>query len=261
MNEKRSTRAAAYCAVCDVGQKCYEGDPGCRVSRRAVQERITERYAEPGILEMSRQAAYVEHYGYRIWDRGYETLQFARRMGYEHLGIAFCVTVRDEAQMYHRYLESQGFRVTSVMCKTGSIPKEELLHLEDEAKVRPGGFEAMCNPVAQAKVLGDAGVQLTILMGLCVGHDTVLIQHSRTPVTILVAKDRAFDHKPIEAIRLRDRGEIPPEPPAGRTPDQIAAHTAERDGVGDQADEDVTAEQERPSQGHDAPGAGGEDRP
>ncbi|GAB4245268.1 MAG: hypothetical protein Kow00129_05150 [Thermoleophilia bacterium] len=220
----------AYCAVCDLGQKCYEGDPGCRVSRRSLQEEVTSRYLSPEVLEMSRQSAYVEHLGYRIWDRAYETVQFARRMGYKHLGIAFCVTVRAEAEMYHRYLESQGFRVTSVMCKTGSIPKEELLGLEDSAKVRPGGFEAMCNPVAQAGVLDGAGVELAVVMGLCVGHDTVFIQHCRAPVTVLVAKDRAFDHKPIEAIRRRAAGDLPPEPPPRRTPEQIAAHVAERDG-------------------------------
>jgi len=220
-----------YCAVCDLGQRCYEGDPDCRVSRRALREEVRERYAEPGLKEMSRQAAFVEHYGYRIWDRAYETVAFAKRMGYEHLGLAFCVTVRDEAEMYHRYLEEQGFRVTSVMCKTGSIAKEELLGLSDEDKVRPGGFEPMCNPVAQARLFNEAEVDLAILMALCVGHDTVMIQHLEVPVTVLIAKDRAFDHKPIEAIRLRAAGKIPHEPPAERTPEQVAAHVAERDGT------------------------------
>ena len=39
-------------------------------------------------------------------------------------------------------LESHGFEVVSVACKTGSIPKEEL-GIAEHQKVRPGQFEAL----------------------------------------------------------------------------------------------------------------------
>jgi len=74
--------------------------------------------------------------------------------------------------MLQEILESTGFVVYSVCCKVGSIPKEEV-GLADAEKVRPGRFEALCNPVAQARLLNEAGTGLNIVVGLCVGHDSL----------------------------------------------------------------------------------------
>jgi len=48
------------------------------------------------------------------------------------------------------------FEVASVCCKVGGVPKE-FLGLKDSEKVRVGTNETMCNPIAQAKVLNEAG--------------------------------------------------------------------------------------------------------
>ena len=45
------------------------------------------------------------------------------------------------------------------------------------------------------------GVQLIVQLGLCLGHDLILQEAARVPVTTLVVKDRALDHHPIEALR------------------------------------------------------------
>jgi uncharacterized metal-binding protein len=85
------------------------------------------------------------------------------------------------------------------MCKTGCRPKEEL-GLRDDEKVRPGQLEAMCNPVVQALLLNKEQTDLNILLGLCVGHDTIFIKHSKAPITVLAVKDRATGHNPLAAI-------------------------------------------------------------
>ena len=126
-------------------------------------------------------------------------MEFARRLGVQTLGVAFCVGLREEARLLSRVLTANGFDVASVACKTGSIPKEEL-GLTDDQKVRPGTFEAMCNPIAQARVLNATGNGLNVLFGLCVGHDSLFIKHSEAPVTCLVAKDRVLAHNPIGAL-------------------------------------------------------------
>jgi uncharacterized metal-binding protein len=72
--------------------------------------------------------------------------------------------------------------------------------LEDHEKVHPGEFEALCNPVAQAALLEKSGTQLNVLIGLCVGHDSLFFMHSRAPVTVLVAKDRVLGHNPVAAL-------------------------------------------------------------
>jgi len=58
----------------------------------------------------------------------------------------------------------------------------------------------MCNPAGQAKLLNDAGTQLNIICGLCVGHDAVFSMESKAPVTTLIAKDRVLAHNPVGAI-------------------------------------------------------------
>jgi len=68
--------------------------------------------------------------------------------------------------------------------------------LLDNEKAKPGTFEPICNPVAQAKILEEAGTEFNILLGLCVGHDTLFTKYSKTPVTTLVAKDRITCHNP-----------------------------------------------------------------
>ena len=116
-------------------------------------------------------------------------MSLARRLGIQRLGIASCIGLIREARLLHEILESNGFEALSVCCKVGSIPKEEI-GLSDKEKIRPGGFEALCNPIGQAKLLNEAGTGLNVLVGLCVGHDSLFFRHSEAPVTVLVAKDR-----------------------------------------------------------------------
>jgi len=58
----------------------------------------------------------------------------------------------------------------------------------------------MCNPIAQAQLLNKAGTQLNIVLGLCVGHDSMFYKYSDAMVTTLVAKDRVTGHSPAAAI-------------------------------------------------------------
>ena len=88
------------------------------------------------------------------------------------------------------------------MCKTGRTPKE-FLEIKEEQKVSPGGFEAMCSPITQAKVLNAAKTEFNILLGLCVGHDSLMMRFSDALCTVLVAKDRVTGHNPLAAIQLQ----------------------------------------------------------
>jgi uncharacterized metal-binding protein len=83
------------------------------------------------------------------------------------------------------------------------VPKERL-GLRDEDKIRPGTYEAMCNPLSQAELLNDAGCELNIVLGLCVGHDSLFFKHSKGLATTLVAKDRVLAHNPVGALHLAD---------------------------------------------------------
>jgi uncharacterized metal-binding protein len=133
------------------------------------------------------------------WTRVEDTMEFARRMNFVRLGIACCVGLAEEGKVLTDILESNGFEVTFVFCKTGGVPKEEL-KLKESEKVRPGTFEPICNPVAQALIMNKAKTELNLIVGLCVGHDSTFIKYSKAPVTVLVAKDRVLCHNPAGAL-------------------------------------------------------------
>jgi uncharacterized metal-binding protein len=58
----------------------------------------------------------------------------------------------------------------------------------------------MCNPVLQALVLNEAETDFNILLGLCVGHDSLFFKHAEAPVTVLAVKDRLTGHNPLAAV-------------------------------------------------------------
>ena len=62
----------------------------------------------------------------------------------------------------------------------------------------------MCTPVGQARALARAGTELNLLLGLCVGHDSLFMKHSVAPVTVLAVKDRVLGHNPLAAVYPAD---------------------------------------------------------
>lgn len=90
-----------------------------------------------------------------------------------------------------------------MICKTGSIPKDRA-GVPADYRVRPGPYEVMCNPIAQAELLNKEGTQFNICLGLCVGHDSLFYKYSKALVTTLVAKDRATGNNPAAAIYCAD---------------------------------------------------------
>jgi uncharacterized metal-binding protein len=149
-------------------------------------------------------------------------------MGFRKVGIAMCISFVDLARVFSAILESHALEVVSVACKNGGIPKEDI-GLKDEEKIRPGTFEAMCNPISQAELLNRAGCELNVIMGLCVGHDSLFTKHSIGLVTTLVTKDRVLAHNPVGALHLADTyfsrvwgpdrlAKLPTKPKEGRKP-------------------------------------------
>ena len=198
----------AYCPpsvrACRHGESETRGPGFCpsKVDEEGI-ERAWERYEDPEVRRVAYASALVESEGYCRWTRVEEICAFAREMGFTRIGIATCISMVDLARTLSGILESHGFEVASAACKNGGVPKERL-GLRDEDKIRPGTYEAMCNPLAQAELLNDAGCELNIVLGLCVGHDSLFFKHSKGLATTLVAKDRVLAHNPVGALQLAD---------------------------------------------------------
>lgn len=148
------------------------------------------------LMEVSEELLPSKH---GAWNRLEETIEFARALGITVIGISFCVGLRNEARTLARVLEANGFQVRSVCCKSGAVPKERL-GIEDSQKVRPGQPEMICNPLAQAELLNREEVQLALILGQCVGHDSTTIAHLKAPAVCLVAKDRVLAHNTVAAL-------------------------------------------------------------
>lgn len=57
--------------------------------------------------------------------------------------------------------------------------------------------KVMCNPIMQAKLLNKAKVDLNVVVGLCVGHDSLFYKYAKGITTTLVTKDRVLAHNPV----------------------------------------------------------------
>ena len=104
--------------------------------------------------------------------------------------------------MVTEIFENNGFEVVSVCCKVGAIPKESIGIKKEEKISGPEWHESMCNPIAQAEILNSEKVDFVVLMGLCVGHDTLFIKYCKMPMTVLAVKDRVTGHNPLAAVYL-----------------------------------------------------------
>ena len=191
------------CANCTV-YACREESPeklpkNCPIRKPELIEQAFQTCMLPENRDFYVTASELEALGYCQWPRIKETIQFCLRMGYQKIGLAFCFGLRKEAKIVDELLRGAGLDVVSVICKAGGVDKARC-GIADEHKLRPGNFEAMCNPIAQAMLLNEQKTQFNIALGLCVGHDSMFYRYSDALVTTLVAKDRVTGHSPAAAL-------------------------------------------------------------
>ena len=160
-------------------------------------EKIHRLYNEEENNKVSVISAQIENEFYQKYTRVEEVVEFSKRMGFRKIGIATCVGLIDESRVLSRILKKNGFEVYAVVCKVGSFLKTEV-GVSEEDITRTG--EVMCNPIMQAEVLNQYGTEFNVVMGLCVGHDSLFYKYSQALVTTLVAKDRVLAHNPVGAL-------------------------------------------------------------
>lgn len=151
------------------------------------------------VSKITHAAAEVEGQYYGKVTRVEEIILFAKKIGAKKIGIATCMGLIEESKIFSKILKAKGLEYYSVICKVGGIDKCEI-GISDEDKVDKGEYEAICNPVAQAKILNYENTELNVIVGLCVGHDSLFIKYSEAPVTTLITKDRVLAHNPAGAL-------------------------------------------------------------
>ena len=176
--------------------------PECPSKNREIQEEAKQLYQQPENHRIAFCAALTEAGGYCQDTRLIETIKFLHRGGYHRIGVAFCIGLFKETQEIVNILEYNEFEVVSVLCKNGAITKD-FLGLTDEQAVRGNcKTESMCNPIGQALLMNEQKTEFNLLVGLCVGHDTLFMKYSEAPITVLAVKDRVTGHNPLAPVYL-----------------------------------------------------------
>ena len=155
-----------------------------------------ERYDEGRNHDIMVASAEVEYEGYCQWTRVQEIMEFARRIGARKIGIANCIGLVGEARTFAKILRANDFEPYAVVCKVEGRAKTSMGIPEKCEEIGP----AMCNPILQARLLNQAGTDLNVVIGLCVGHDSLFYRYSEAYVTTLVTKDRVTGNNPAAAL-------------------------------------------------------------
>ena len=155
-----------------------------------------ERYEEGRNHDIMVASAEVEFEGYCQWTRVQEIMEFAKKIGAKKIGIANCIGLINEARIFAKILRANGFEAYAIICKVAGKAKSSI-GIPDRCEAIGA---AMCNPILQARLLNEAKTDLNVVIGLCVGHDSLFYKYSDAYVTTLVTKDRVTGNNPAAAL-------------------------------------------------------------
>ena len=188
----------AYCQKHSCHKNEMENAPeNCPTKNEETElGKILEIYNEEENYNIAKASAEVVMDNYGAKTRVKEIVDFCSKMEYKKIGLAFCVGLSKEANVFAQILRKYGFEVESIICKIGSVNREKIGIKDCDVP--------MCNPIAQAQFLNKEKTDFNIVLGLCVGHDTLFFKYSEAPVTVLAVKDRVLAHNPLGAIYLAD---------------------------------------------------------
>lgn len=191
-------RSCIDCGVtnCNLEDKTYPAFcVGESFSETALEE-VKELYKQEQNHKAMVAAAEVEFEGYCRLTRVEEIMEFAKKIGAKKIGIATCVGLIREASTFAKILRAHGFDVFGIGCKAGAIKKVSVGIPEKCTAIG----ENICNPIMQAKRLNKENTDLNVVVGLCVGHDSLFYKYADALTTTLITKDRVLGHNPAAAI-------------------------------------------------------------
>jgi uncharacterized metal-binding protein len=195
----KQTMTCTDCGVLNCARRNASYPEFCLTAALTEEEtdEVRKLYENRTNKKISIVSAEVEGAFYGKYTRVDEIMEFARRMGMKKIGIATCIGLIEESRIFARILKKNGFEVYGVACKVGSFNKTDIG--VDEAYTCTTG-NVMCNPILQAKLLNKEKTDLNVVVGLCVGHDSLFYKYSKAITTTLITKDRVLAHNPAGAL-------------------------------------------------------------
>ena len=201
-DERTIIRSCVDCGNTNCGNEKGKFPEFCATTHlsESTREKVIDLYAEPENHKAMVESAIVESENYCQMTRVEETIQFAKQMQVKKIGIATCVGLIKETRILTRILREHGFEVYGIGCKADTMKKVDM---GIPAACENTGRN-ICNPILQAELLNEAGTDLNIVVGLCVGHDSLFYKYSQALTTTLIVKDRVLGHNPVAALYQAD---------------------------------------------------------
>lgn len=191
-------RSCIDCGIgnCDHMDKSYPGFCLTTNMDPELKQEAVDAYKDEENKRIMVASAEVEYENYCKMTRVEETMEFAKKIGARKIGIATCVGLLQEAGIFARILRKHGFEVFGICCKAGTVEKKVVGIPECCESIGKN----MCNPILQAKQLNAEKTDLNVVIGLCVGHDSLFYKYSDALVTTLLTKDRVLGHNAVAAL-------------------------------------------------------------
>jgi len=199
---KKEDMSCIDCAVknCNKMDKTYPDFCLTTHMDEEVLNEAMECYNEDENRKVTIAAAEVEYENYCKHTRVEEIMDFAKKINAKKIGIATCVGLLKESRILADILRRHGFEVYGVSCKAGTQKKTSV----GIPECCEGVGVNMCNPILQAKLLNKAKTDLNVVVGLCVGHDSLFYKYSEALTTTAVTKDRVLGHNPVAVLYTAD---------------------------------------------------------
>lgn len=172
---------------------CLRGE-NCLQSEFCQDALTTDRIHE--MLESAMDVAFEEE---RKLCRIAELVYYCLGMKYKRIGVAFCVDLLQPATILSSVLR-RFFTVFPVCCKIGGVDAENTNAGQSFSNSKHRANSIACNPLMQAEVLNKLGTDMNVIVGLCIGADSVFTSASEAPVTTIFVKDKSLANNPIGAI-------------------------------------------------------------
>ena len=159
----------------------------CQGIEKIMSIEVPERaqYLRVFWSELSRIHSHLLWLGFAADSAGYESL--------------FMHSWRVREKILDIIEETAGGRVIFGACKIGGVRLNDPLFFHDEKAGGRGREQIACNPLKQADLLNQAATDLNVVVGLCVGIDSLFTRHSQAPVSTMIVKDKSLAHNPVGA--------------------------------------------------------------
>jgi len=171
----------------------------CRTNKSCQNEKfdtndlITEYHLPDNQKIVQAAAMLVDNGRAGTLNRLQEIIEFSKSMNFQRIGLAYCYGMEKDATLIAQIFRESGFKTFPISCTTGGFKQSDV-------NINSSIEKVSCNPLAQAEQINNETVDLTVTMGLCLGHDIIFQKQIKSYTTTLLVKDRVYNHNPIEAI-------------------------------------------------------------